>query len=147
MKIVVISDSHGNIANLRHVMGFAKRIKADVVIHCGDFSDLKSVETVMSFKIPLYGVLGNADIGDEITKKFEKSLEIEIGGKRIGIIHDIKKADFKMKNLDIIFFGHWQKQKEIFWNGIHVVNPGALENDVNFAIYDTTSDKIDFINE
>ncbi|PIP57073.1 YfcE family phosphodiesterase, partial [Candidatus Woesebacteria bacterium CG22_combo_CG10-13_8_21_14_all_45_10] len=37
MKIVVISDSHGNIANLKHVLGFAKKIKAEAIIHCGDW--------------------------------------------------------------------------------------------------------------
>lgn len=145
MKLLVISDSHGNIANLKHVMGFAREIKTRFVIHCGDWANMEAVGVVLSYKIPVYGVIGNADIGDEIKSKFKDFLKIEIGGKRIGIIHDIKKLEDK--NLDIVFFGHWQKQKDTFWNGVRAVNPGALENDVNFAVYDTTSDKIEFITE
>ena len=62
MKILVISDSHGNIANLKHVMGFGKKIGVKAVIHCGDWDNIESVEAVLSFGIPLYTVLGNADV-------------------------------------------------------------------------------------
>ncbi len=46
MKLLVIGDSHGNIANLKHVMGFAKHIKCKAVIHTGDWNNIKSLETV-----------------------------------------------------------------------------------------------------
>jgi predicted phosphodiesterase len=126
-------------------MGFAKKIKAGYVIHCGDWANFEAVKTVESYKIPVYGVIGNADIDDSFKNRFKDFLKIEIEDRKIGIIHDVKKLE--EKDLDIVFFGHWQKQKDTFWNGIRAVNPGALENDVNFAVYDTTSGKIEFINE
>jgi len=141
MKIVIISDSHNNLANLKHVMGFAKKIDAQAVIHCGDWNDLKSVDTVFSYKIPVYGVVGNADIADNIKDKFNKFLEIKIDNKKIAIIHSIK--DLKSNNYDIVFCGHRHKQQK---NG-NVVNPGALENDINFAVYDTITGKIEFFND
>jgi len=49
MKILVISDSHGNLSNLKHVMGFAKKLNIDAVIHAGDWNTIESVETVLSF--------------------------------------------------------------------------------------------------
>jgi len=145
VKVIIVSDSHGNIANLKHVMGFAEKIKAGAVIHCGDWANPESVDLVESNKIPVYGVMGNADIDESFKDKFKDFLKIEIDEKKIGVIHDIKKME--ERDLDIIFFGHWQKQTDTFWNGILAVNPGALENDVNFAVYDTTSGKIEFINE
>ena len=66
MKILVISDSHGHIANIKHVMGFGKKIGAKAVIHAGDWNTVESVETVLSFGIPLYAVMGNADIEEEM---------------------------------------------------------------------------------
>ena len=94
MKIVVISDSHGNISNLKLAVGFAKKILADAIIHCGDWDNLKSVEEVLLSNIPLYSVLGNADIFSEVkdllerkAKKFdEKFLNISLGGRKIGIV-------------------------------------------------------------
>ena len=47
MKIIVIADSHGNIANLKHVMEFGKKIKVGAIIHCGDWDNVKAVETVL----------------------------------------------------------------------------------------------------
>lgn len=155
MKIIVISDSHGNITNLKHVMGFAKKIGAKAVIHCGDWNDVKSVKTVLSFGMPLYSVFGNADISPEVEtillskcKKFDRLfLEVELGGKRVGIVHNIKQLTSNIKLLDILFFGHWQRQEDTSWQGIRAINPGALENDVNFVVYDTASGKIEFVNE
>ena len=148
MKALIISDSHNNLANLKHVMGFAKQINAQAIIHCGDWNTLESVETVTSFGIPLYGVIGNADIADNIKNKFPEFLKIEIDGKKIGIIHNFKSLTLsQLSDLDIIFFGHIHKQEEKVKDGIRLINPGALENGINFAIFDTTSDKIEFINE
>lgn len=153
LKILIISDSHGNIANLKHVMGFAKKIKASAVIHCGDWNNVEAVKTVLSFGIPLYSVLGNADVEPLIADKLQTTaqkfnrdfLEFEINRKKIGVIHNIKNLETGSGNQDIIFFGHWQRQKEIFWSGVRAINPGALENEINFAVYNTTSNEVEFI--
>lgn len=157
MKILIISDSHGNVADLRTVMGLAKKYKIDAVVHAGDWNTIESVETVLSFGIPLYTVLGNADIRPEVieklkvkSKKFgEKFLEFELRGKKIGITH--KPADnkkyFAGKKLDIIFNGHYHSKDESIVKGIKVVRPGAIISGINFAVYDTKSGKIEFINE
>ena len=57
MKILVIGDSHGNIANLKHVLGFGKHIKVEAVIHTGDWNTLKSLETVFNYNISIEGEL------------------------------------------------------------------------------------------
>ena len=71
MKLLVIGDSHGNIANLKHVMGFAKKINAGYVIHTGDWNNLKSLETVFNYNIPIYTVQGNADIDPKLVRKLK----------------------------------------------------------------------------
>jgi putative phosphoesterase len=145
MKIVVISDSHGNIANIKHVMEFALKIKCMVVIHCGDWQNPEAVKTVLSYKIPVYGVAGNADIDDAVKNEYKDFLKFEIDRRKIGVIHDIKKLKSEDSDLDIIFFGHWQKQRDTFWKGIRAVNPGALENNISFAIYDTDINEVEFL--
>jgi len=157
MKILVISDSHGNVVNLKHVMGFAKKINAKAVIHTGDWNTLESIETVLSFGIPIYTVLGNADVRPEVveklktnSKKFgEEFLEFELGGRKIGITHkpsNIKKY-FADKKLDIIFSGHRHSKDESMFENIKTIRSGAIINGNNFAVYDTSSGTIEFVNE
>lgn len=128
MKILIISDSHGHIANLKHVLGFAQKYKIGAVIHAGDWNTVESVKTVLSYGIPLYSVLGNADIREDVIQKlkiksqnFSKEfLEIELGKRKIGITHkpaDIKKF-FEGKKLDIVFTGHYHSKDEREVDGV-----------------------------
>lgn len=153
MKILVISDSHGNIANLKHVLGYASKIRADAIIHCGDWDNLFAAQTVLNFRIDVYTVLGNADINKELgimlkekSKKFnEKFLEAEIGGKKMGVIHKTHDLDTEIRHLDILCSGHTHRQKVTTIKKVKVVNPGALAKEVSFAVYDTETDKLDLI--
>lgn len=147
MKIVVISDSHGNIANLKQVLGFAQKIKAEAVIHCGDWNNLAAVEIVLASKIPLFAVLGNADIAVELKNKFRDFLQVKIDGRTILIVHSTKKIKTKLENLDIIFCGHLHRQAEFEQDGVKIINPGALEREINFAIYDTQINQVEFIHD
>ena len=72
MKIVIISDSHGHIQRIRHVVGFIAKIKADAIIHCGDWDNEESVVEVAKAKIPVYGVLGNADYNPFVEAKLRQ---------------------------------------------------------------------------
>lgn len=155
MKLLIIGDSHGNIANLKHVMGFAKHIKVKAVIHTGDWNDLKSLETVFNYNIPIYTVLGNADIDPKLirklkmfSKKFsEDFLKFKIGGVKIGVVHRFTKDKQQVANdFSVIFTGHYHSQKEWEIDDIKIIRPGALENGTNFAIFDTKTKMVEFIN-
>ena len=156
MKILVIGDSHGNIANLKHVMGFAKHIKVKAVIHTGDWNNLKSLETVFNFNIPIYTVQGNADIDPKLIKKlkiFPKKfsdhiLKVKIDGVKIGIVHRcIIDQKIKFKDCLAVFTGHYHSQKEWEVDGIKIIRPGALENGINFAIFDTKTKTVEFVRQ
>jgi putative phosphoesterase len=157
MKILVISDSHGHIANLKTVMGFAKKYNVSAVIHAGDWNTIESVEAVLSTGIPLYTVLGNADVRTEVIKTLESKskmfsenfLEFEFGGRKIGVTHkpsDLKKY-FEGKKLDVIFCGHIHSKDESVVGSVKVVRPGAIINGNNFAIYDTDKNKVEFVQD
>ena len=155
MKTLVISDSHGNIANIKHVMGFAKEIKAKAVIHCGDWDNVESVEEVLSFKIPLYAILGNADIDHDVeevlrfnAKGFDSDfLKFEIDGRKIGIIHNAKDLQLKSPGVDIVFSGDWHSKDETMINFTKFIRPGALINGINFAVYETINNTVEFFED
>lgn len=155
MKILIIGDSHGNIANLKHVLGFGKHIKVGAVIHTGDWNDVKSLDTVFNYNIPIYTVLGNADISERLAYRLQRLgktnfnkdfLKIEIDGIKIGIVHRLKIKDLRLKNFDVIFTGDYHSQKEWEIDGVKIVRPGALENDINFVIFDTKTKDVELIN-
>ena len=155
MKILIIGDSHGHIANLKAVMEIAKKADVKAVIHCGDWDNTTSVETVLSFGIPLYAVMGNADVEEGMedyirlnTKGFDSDfLKIEIEGRKIGIIHKVKIDDGRFEGLDIVFSGHYHSVEEKMINFTKFVRPGAILNGINFAVYETTNNEVEFVNE
>ena len=156
MKILVISDSHGNIANIKHVMGFGKKIGVKAVIHCGDWDNAESVEAVLSFGIPLYTVLGNADVEEGIEEylKFnakmfnDQWLMAKVDGRKIGITHKLTLKNQPLTiGCDIVFSGHYHSKEEKTVNWTKFIRPGALINGINFAVYETINNEVEFFNE
>ena len=155
VKVLIISDSHGHIANLKAVMEIAKKGGIKAVIHCGDWDNIASVEAVLSFGIPLYTVLGNADVEEGIeeylsynaTKFDPKFLKFKLDGRRIGVIHKVKKDDQNFDNLDIVFSGHYHNAEEKMVNFLKFVRPGAIINGINFVVYETANSEVEFVKE
>lgn len=157
MKILIIGDSHGHIANLKHIVGFAKKYGIAAILHAGDWDTSTSVEIVRLSGIPFYTVLGNADIDPELIKDLkikakifgENFLIVNIGGRNIGITHkpsDDKKY-FGGKKLDLIINGHYHSKYESIETPIKVIRPGATVSGINFAVYDTVKNKVEFVND
>lgn len=155
MKILIISDSHGNIVNLKAIMEIAKKSGIKGVIHCGDWDNPESVKAVLSFGIPLYAVIGNADIDSEIedilkfqAKKFDPYfLKLNMGGRKIGVTHHVDLKNEKLYNYKIIFSGDWHSKEDRIINWTRFVRPGAIINGINFAVYETITGEVEFINE
>lgn len=156
---MIIGDSHGHITNIKHVVGFAKKDNVSAIIHAGDWDTSEAVDAVTSFGIPLYTVLGNADVRPEVGerlkvkgKKFDdKFLIINLGGRKIGITHkpsDNKKYFLGKKlDLDLIVNGHLHSKYESLETPIKIIRPGAVIKGSNFAIFDTASNRVEFIED
>lgn len=155
MKILVVSDSHGHIANLRAALEIGKKAEVKAIIHCADWDNIEACEAVFSFGIPVYAILGNADVDSEIeeylkfnAKKFEQDfLKFELGGRKIGVIHKVRKGDPRFEGCDIIFSGHYHSQEQKIIDFRKFVRPGALINGINLAIYETETNEVQFISD
>ena len=136
-------------------MGFAKKYGIEAVIHAGDWNTTEAIKTVLEFGIPLYTVMGNADIDDGLedylrfnTKGFDPDfLKINLDGRKIGIIHNVKKDDKRFEGLDIVFSGHYHSKEEKMVNFTKFVRPGATINGVNFAVYETINNEVQFVQD
>ncbi|MEK7576675.1 MAG: YfcE family phosphodiesterase [Patescibacteria group bacterium] len=157
MKILVISDTHGNINHIRHVVGFAKSQSMSAIFHCGDFSTSQDVVEVLKSGLPLYAVTGNADEAryNEIWSALEPAtlrgdvLKFTVDGRKIAMGHEPSKVREFIQNgsTDAVFYGHLHSPSVKLVGDTLVVNPGALGNTTkpSFAIYDTESNTAEII--
>lgn len=159
MKLLVLSDSHGNIKRLKHVFGFAKSSGLDAVIHCGDWDNPEAAATARDVGVPIHSVLGNADVAQsgEITKVLKDSgvnlqpetLDLEHAGRKIVVNHFPGKLTEHIKSgkYDAVFHGHTHRRKEKTEGKTLVVNPGALyrTDQPSAAVYYTDKNSVEFI--
>ncbi len=160
MKVLVISDTHDNIWNLRKVL---KQVKGEVemVIHCGDVVAPFTSNLVASTGLPTYICLGNNDedhlgmerrAGKNVTwipvgKQFG---EIKIGKRKIAFTHYPKLGELlaKTNEYDAVFYGHTHFSDERVFGKTLLLNPGAvcgIQNGkpgvASYAIYDSANNK------
>jgi len=133
MKILVISDTHGDIDKAKKVIRENEGV--NLIIHLGDyFRDAEKLSTLFP-DIPIEYIYGNSDfmIGDVPDEKI-----LEYFGKKIFITHGhrysvkwdydklYRKAE-EMK-LDVVLFGHTHVA-DVKKNGRYfVLNPGSISD-------------------
>ncbi len=123
MKIIVMSDSHGDKETVKAVSS----LPADAHFHCGD-SELSYEDELLT---TMNRVRGNCDFDSKFPKEVFKS----VGGKTIlavhGHEHNIKSSLMELyyrakeKDADIVLFGHSHLYGAEMKDGILFVNPGS----------------------
>lgn len=136
-------------------MEIGKKANVEAVIHCGDWDDTRAVEAVLEYKIPLYTILGNADVDSSLetflqlnSKKFDPDyLKFEIDGRKIGVTHQVRQNDPRHDKLDIVFSGHYHSSESKVIEFRKFVRPGAIINGINFAIYETVTNEVELFED
>lgn len=161
MKVLVISDTHGNLGAIKHLVGFAKAEKMGAILHCGDFTTPQDVVEVLRANIPFYAVMGNADearyeeiwsalsgsknlaSGENLVTRLARNSAIhcapdvwegELSGRKIAIAHQPEKIreHINSGNFDAVFHGHLHMSAGVKKiDDTLVVNPGALGNTIS----------------
>ena len=129
MRILVISDTHGDVYTLRKAVN--SQPTAEVIIHCGDGDEqVQFLKDNYKDKM-IVGVRGNCD-----WYSFLPSKEIiSVCGKKIFITHGhLYNAKLTMYQLvcaareaqaDILLFGHTHQAVTDYEDGLHIMNPGS----------------------
>lgn len=129
MKILVVSDTHGDQKNFLKVIQIEKGI--DMVFHCGDVCG-GEYTIIASAGCPVEMVAGNNDYFSPL----EQELEFEIEGKNIMLTHghqyyvstdtQLIKKEAIARNVDLLCYGHTHYPSVFTEDDIVVVNPGSL---------------------
>ena len=128
MKILVLSDSHRDIRNMKKAVQIEK---PDRILHLGDhYQDAMKLAAEFP-KIPLDAVSGNCDY-DRV--RTEKLLLLE--EHRIFLCHGhdyhVKSSYLSLqyaaqeKDADIVLFGHTHMIFTAHHNHMHIMNPGSI---------------------
>lgn len=133
LRIVVIADTHLRRSwPNRRLPEAARRVlaTADVILHAGDITQAEHLDD-LALHAPIHAVLGNND--PELRDVLPETLELDLAGVRIAMIHDSGPARGREARLherfpdaDVVVFGH----SHIPWNaageaGQLLFNPGS----------------------
>lgn len=129
MKILVISDTHGNHENLDAVVRLERPF--DRVIHLGDIEGEEAyLESACGCPVDM--VRGNNDYFSTLPS--ERSLDLN--GKHVLITHgheycvsagvELLVMDARGRNMDMVMFGHTHRPLLRRDKEITVLNPGSL---------------------
>lgn len=157
VRLLVVSDTHGELDNVKKLVEKARTIKPDIVIHLGD--DSPDAEPLKEIGAQLYVVPGvfEPHYKDPQTKR---RLVIEVEGLKILLSH----TDTKHQNdppeerdpqevlnageVDMLFHGHTHIPKVEIRNRKIILNPGHLKTSdkkgypPTYAIVDIDKEKV-----
>lgn len=106
--------------------------EADVVVHAGDWVDVRLLDALEARSRRLVAVYGNNDHG-ELRERLPEVARVEIEGIRLGVVHETGQAKGREErmgalhgDLDVLVFGH----SHIPWDtttasGLRLLNPGS----------------------
>lgn len=143
MKILVFSDSHGNVRNMEAAV---RSDHPDLVFHLGDVNpDAQALHKIFP-DLPMEWVCGNCD-GRRPDLEEERILEVE--GRRILMMHghtrqvklSMNAAEWAAREAQahILLFGHTHEDFCEYHNGLWILNPGTIRGGWCGATYGVIS--------
>ena len=139
MRIIVMSDSHGNIANINRII--ERHLDARAFFFLGDGE--QDIQTVMPRwpEQSFYRVCGNCDFYSVADSTGLATL----GDKRIFYTHGhMYNVKYRLDELiyaargweaDIVLYGHTHVAKAEYQDGLYIVNPGSCSGRTDAATY------------
>lgn len=132
MKVAVLSDTHAPRYWKACPAEVARRLDgADLILHAGDVCTAGVLEELAAYA-PVHAVMGNNDGPDVAAWGARETLELDVGGLRVGMVHDSGPATGRVRRLrtrfpgcDLVVFGHSHIPMDIAEDGFRILNPGS----------------------
>ena len=139
MRVGVVSDSHGEIENLRKAaMWLIDKQNVEVIVHLGDdYDDASILENLDVHIIKVPGVFSNYYKDRDISNR----VVVTFNGRKVLITHtecchendlpeDIKPEELvSKKGVDVVFYGHSHIPSIEQRQSILYINPGHLKSE------------------
>ena len=132
MKIAVLSDTHAP----RRWRSCPPRVAAylravDLILHAGDVCTATVLDELSAFA-PVRAVLGNNDGPDVMTWGAPETLELDLAGLSVAMIHDsgpsagrLARTRRRFPGARLVVFGHSHIPLDQSAGGLRIFNPGS----------------------
>jgi putative phosphoesterase len=121
VRVGLISDTHGKLRPeaLAALQGCA------TILHAGDIGRPEVLEGLRRVAAHVIAVRGNVD--GEWANGLPDSTEVEIAGRRILVLHDLKQlvVEPRAAGIDVVVSGHSHQPRVDRRDGVLYVNPGS----------------------
>ncbi len=151
MRIIVTADTHSQVLP-KPLLEDMK--KADLVIHVGDFTDIKVLNMIRKFK-EVRAVYGNMD-SLELRKVLPQQDFLQCDQVRIALFHgegategmvDRVRERFKTEKVQAVIFGHSHMPMNEVVDGVLYFNPGSPTDEIrapyrSYGVLEVEGDRI-----
>ena len=129
MKILVVSDTHGNLTNFREVLRQEQPI--DMLIHLGDIChDEEEIRELVDPACAVAMVRGNCDY----FSREPDTRDFSLGNHKVHMEHghylpdSLSSISYRAQEMgaDIVLFGHTHRPLLTTCGDVTIVNPGSL---------------------
>ncbi|MEX2171980.1 MAG: YfcE family phosphodiesterase [Pirellulales bacterium] len=137
MRLGVISDTHGHVANTRNAIRMLESLEVETVLHCGDIGTPEIVEMFAPW--PTHFVFGNCDDDRPALRAaiaaagqtcHEEFGDLELTGVKIALLHSHDRERFRTAiqsgQWHLVCYGHTHVASIDKHGGTTVLNPGAV---------------------
>jgi len=132
VKVVVLADTHAPRRWRQCPSAVAKHLRvADLIVHAGDVCTAAVLDELAEFA-PVRAVLGNNDGPDVAAWGAPPTMEFEMAGLPIAMVHDSGVAAGRCARLrrrfpgaQLVIFGHSHIPMNQVGEGIRIFNPGS----------------------
>lgn len=132
LRVAVVSDTHAPRFWKRLPPAVAEQLDGvDVILHAGDVCVPSVLDELAAFA-PVHVVLGNNDGPDVAAWGAPETLELELEGVRIAMIHDsgpkqgrARRMRARFPDADLVVFGHSHIPWDTEDDGQRLFNPGS----------------------
>lgn len=157
MLIGILSDTHDDMEAIERAVGVFNEMGVSFVIHAGDIISPFTFEALSGLRAEFRGIFGNND-GDKVLLRqkskdrvLNQPLFIELGGKRLAVVHepDMAVSLAKSGDFDVVIYGHTHEPDIRKIKGTLVINPGKAaklhKGAQSMAVLNTESMKAEII--
>jgi putative phosphoesterase len=132
MRLLLISDTHVP-ARARELppQVWDEVDLADVVVHAGDWVDVRLLDELEERAHRVVGVFGNND-GPALRARLPEVARETIGGVRCAVVHETggkqgreRRARARFPDTDLLVFGHSHIPWDTTYDGLRLLNPGS----------------------
>jgi putative phosphoesterase len=130
--VAVLSDTHAPRFWKRCPPTVAEHLRdVDLILHAGDVCTVNVLEELSAYA-PVRVVLGNNDGPDVAEWGAPETLELELEGLAVAMIHDSgpktgrpPRMRRRFPTADLVIFGHSHIPMDVTADGVRIFNPGS----------------------